>query len=285
MKTKKDPLVSVIVTTKNEAGNIKRFFESIISQTYKNIELIVVDNNSSDKTVLISKKYTQKVFNYGPERSAQRNYGAKKSKGKYVLFLDADMELSDKVVENCVRTAQKLDLKILTIPEATVGVGLMPSIRKFEREMYLGDINYEVPRFFDKDIFLEYKGYDEKLTGPEDYDLPFRMRNKYKSGRIKGFIYHHEEGLTILRLLRKKYYYARNGAFYALKHPSLVKIQGTILFRKVYVRNWRKFIKHPLLGILFLIVRLLETIWAIAGFISAVGIINFIKAVTYIFVK
>lgn len=285
MKTKKFPLVSVIVTTKNEAGNIGRFFKSIISQTYKNIELIVVDNNSSDETVSISKKYTKKVFNYGPERSAQRNYGAKKSKGIYLLFLDADMELSSNVIENCVKALQKMNVKILTIPETTVGQGLIALIRRFEREMYLGDTNYEVPRFFDKDIFFEYKGYDEKLTGPEDYDLPFRMRNKYKSGRIKSFIYHHEEGLTILRLLRKKYYYARNGAYYALKHPNLVKVQGTILFRKVYVKNWKKFVRHPLLGILFIIVRLLETVCAVAGFIRAVGIKKFIKTLTFIFTK
>lgn len=281
----KYPKVSIIITTKNESNRIERLLRSIKKQTYKDIELIIVDNNSTDETVLICKKYTQEIYDYGPERSAQRNYGANKSKGEYVLFLDADMELSDKVVENCVKTSQKLDLKILTIPETTVGSGMIPSIRKFEREMYIGNINYEVSRFFDKDVFIEYEGYDEKLTGPEDYDLPYRMRNKYKSGRINNYIYHHEEGLTLSRLLKKKYYYARNGALYALKHPNLVKVQGTILFRKVYLKNWRKFVKHPVLGIAFLVVRLLETIWAVIGFISAVGIKKFIKAVTFIFIK
>jgi len=75
----------------------------------------------------------------------------------------------------------------------------------------------------------------------------------------------------------KKYYYAKKGAYYAVKHPKLVKIQGTILFRKVYLKNWRKFLGDPITGLTFIAVRFLETIWAIAGFISAVGIFKFVK--------
>jgi glycosyltransferase involved in cell wall biosynthesis len=274
---KKFPRVSVILTTRNEVGNIGRFLESIKKQSFKNFELIVVDNHSTDQTKTIAKKYTNLVYNFGPERSAQRNYGAVKSKGKYLVFLDADMELSPKVIEDCLETADKLNLKILTIPEKTVGNGFMPNIRKFEREMYLGEFNYEVPRFFEKKVFFEFGGYDERLTGPEDYDLPYRISKKYKIGRSKEYLYHHEEGLTLKKLLDKKFYYAKSGAFYASKHPKLIWIQGTILFRKVYLKHWRKFLKHPILGLFFLAIRFLETLWAIAGFISAVGMIDFLK--------
>ena len=67
--------VSVIVTTKNEAKNIGRCLQSIQNQTYKAIEIIVVDNFSKDETKRIAKKFTKKVFDKGPERSAQRNLG------------------------------------------------------------------------------------------------------------------------------------------------------------------------------------------------------------------
>ena len=69
------PLVSVVITTRNEEKNIENCLMSIQEQTYKHIEIIVIDNNSSDKTKELSKQYTNKVFNQGPERSAQRNYG------------------------------------------------------------------------------------------------------------------------------------------------------------------------------------------------------------------
>ncbi len=239
----------------------------------------MVDNNSSDETKLFSKKYTQKVFNYGPERSAQRNYGAKRSKGDYLVFLDADMEISKNVIKSCINSVQKNNTKLITIPETTVGVGLIPMVRKFEREMYMGDDNYEVPRFFERKAFFEFDGYDLDLTGPEDFDLPYRMRSKYKSSRIKEYIYHHEENLSLYSLLKKKFYYASRGASYAQKHPKLIWVQGTILFRSVYLRNWRKFLKKPITGFQFILVRFLETIWAFVGFVSKVGINNFFKIV------
>lgn len=273
---KKDK-VSVIITTKNEANNLPVLLKSLKMQKYPTLEIIVVDNNSQDNTKAIARKFTKFVFNFGPERSAQRNFGAKQSTGKYLIFLDADMELTSGVVSDVVETANKLDLKVMTIPEKTVGDGFIQNVRKFEREMYMGEPDYEVPRFFEKKAFNEFKGYDTDLTGPEDYDLPYRMRVKYKSGRSNRYILHHEESLTLSNLLRKKYYYASKGARYASKHPNLVWIQGSILFRKVYFKNWRKFVRKPLLGFSFIAVRILESVWSLAGFISSVGLTGFVK--------
>lgn len=278
-----NPLVSVIVTTRNEERNIGRFLKSIENQTYRNIEAIIVDNNSKDKTQDLARKFKVKVYNFGPERSAQRNYGAAKSRGKYLVFLDADMELSKNVIKECVEMAEKKKIGVITVPETTVGEGFIPRIRKFEREMYMNEPDYEVPRFFYRKIFFEYGGYDENLTGPEDFELPYRMRRKYKFGRIRSYLYHHESGLTLRRLLAKKYYYGRRGAVYATKHPELVKVQGTILFRGVYLKNWRKFVRTPFLGFSFLIARSLETIWAVAGFVSAVGIEGFVRTLGGLF--
>lgn len=268
--------ISIIITTKNEEKVIGRLLESISFQTYKNYEVILVDNKSSDKTLSIAKKHNAKTYIKGPERSAQRNFGASKSHGSYLLFLDADMELSPNVLESCADQIEKTKSKIITIAETTVGEGLIPKIRRFEREMYMGEPDYEVPRLFERQAFFEFEGYDTNLTGPEDYDLPFRMRKKYKSTRVDDYIYHHEESATLGSLLKKKFYYASRGAFYATKHPELIRIQGTILFRGVYLKNWRKFIRNPLLGISFLVVRILETVWAVSGFINKVGIKNFV---------
>lgn len=72
--------VSVILTTKNEEKNIASCLESIKNQNYPSdkIEIIIVDNDSIDRTKKIALRYTDKVYNFGPERSSQRNFGVRK---------------------------------------------------------------------------------------------------------------------------------------------------------------------------------------------------------------
>lgn len=270
-------IVSVIITTKNSGSTLERLFRSLKKQTYSNLEMILVDNHSEDETLNIAKKYTKKVFTKGPERSAQRNFGANKAKGRYLLFIDSDMELSKKIIEECVKLAEEKNLKNIIIPEKTTGTGLIQDIRRFEREMYEGDLSVELARFYEKKVFEMHKGFDERLTGPEDYDLFYRVAKNNPGGRIKSYILHHEEDLTLSKLLHKKFYYAKQGAYYGEKHPELIKTQGNLLFRKAYFKNWKKFILNPTIAFMFIVTRVLETIFAIAGYISAVGLKQFIK--------
>ena len=84
------PIISIVITTKNEEKHIRNCIESIQKQTFPRdqIEIIVVDNHSTDKTKKIAREYTPHFFTKGPERSAQRNLGAKKSHGIYYMYLD-----------------------------------------------------------------------------------------------------------------------------------------------------------------------------------------------------
>ena len=270
------PIVSIIIPTYNEERNIGRLLSSIKKQRVSGIETIVVDDGSKDKTITIAKKYTSKVYSrLHAERSVQRNFGARRARGKYVLFLDADMELTPGVVRDCLDTINKF--KGLVIPETTIGQSLLSKIRKFEREMYMGDSTIEVARFFDKKVFDEFGGYDVNLTGAEDYDLPKRISHKYLIGRAKEYILHHEEVRTLATQLKKKFYYAEKSALYAQKHPDLISKQGILIWRRAYLKNWRKFMNHPFLGVSLIVVRFMETVAATLGFIKAVGIIGFIK--------
>ena len=89
------PLVSVIVPTYNRGWCVERAIKSILSQTYKNFELIVVDNASTDDTVakIDSFKDTRirivEINNDGIVAKS-RNRGIRCSKGKYIAFLDSD---------------------------------------------------------------------------------------------------------------------------------------------------------------------------------------------------
>ena len=67
-------MVSIIITTKNSEDFIADCINAAKNSNYKDIEIILVDNNSSDKTVEIAKSLGAKTFIKGPERSAQRNF-------------------------------------------------------------------------------------------------------------------------------------------------------------------------------------------------------------------
>jgi glycosyltransferase involved in cell wall biosynthesis len=280
MPRAKNPLVSIIITTKNEQDVIEDLLKSIKNQTYKNIETIVVDNNSKDQTQKLAKKYTKLVFNKGPERSAQRNYGVQKAKGEYVVILDADQQLAPQIIEEGVKEfARNPETGALVIPEKSFGRGFWTQFKVFEREFYVGEDDIEAARFFKKSLFKEYGGYDLSITGPEDWDLPLRMRKGgVKIGRVKSFMLHNERVFSPWKSAKKKFYYASRAAVYLRRHPEKALSQGNLLFRSVFFRKWAKLANHPLLAIGMIFVRVLEASGAILGvlysFISKKEVLN-----------
>ena len=87
-------LISIIIPTYNRAKFLPRAIESVINQTFKDWELIIVDDGSTDKTSNVVKQYQDNRIRYiyqeNSERSAARNNGIKHAKGKYICFLDSD---------------------------------------------------------------------------------------------------------------------------------------------------------------------------------------------------
>lgn len=267
-------MVSCIVTTRNEEKVIGTLLESIKSQSYKDIEIILVDNNSTDKTVQIARKFTKKVFNKGPERSVQRNFGVKKARGEYALILDADMVLTKNVLKDLVETVRKDKYKAMVIPEKSFGIGFWAKCKAFEREFYVGEESIEAARFFKRSIFLKFDGYDTSMTGPEDYDLPLRMKKRgLKIGRIKSYILHNEKRFNPLKSAKKKFYYASHAQKYFKRHPEMAISQGNLLFRPVFFRRWKKLFSHPILAFGMFFVKMVEMLGVLAGIIFA-GIIQ-----------
>lgn len=247
-------MVSVIITTKNESGVIKRLLTSLKSQSYKNIEMILIDNNSLDSTKKISYKFTNKVYNFGPERSAQRNYGAKIAKGKHLLFLDADMQLSKNVIGECIEVAEAdKNIGAIVIPEISKARTFWEKVKGFERSFYneKGDSVTDAARFFSKKAFSAGGGYDEDITGPEDWDLPETIRELgYQIGRIKTKIYHKERVPSPLFLAKKKFYYGLRAYKYLIKHNISMFGPKTIYFlRPVFYKNFSRVLSHPILSV------------------------------------
>ena len=92
---------SVIVPAYNVEKYIKRCLDSIINQTYKNYEIIVVNDGCTDNTMDIAKNYDAKIINLEHVSvSEARNQGVKKASGDYILFLDSDDYWSNELLEN-----------------------------------------------------------------------------------------------------------------------------------------------------------------------------------------
>jgi len=100
--------VSVIVPAFNEEKSLARTLESLSNQVYKNVELIVIDNNSTDKTNSIAKKFTKNVWietRKGYIHAVSR--GAQESKGDLITFCDADTIYPPQWLEKVVEEFQK----------------------------------------------------------------------------------------------------------------------------------------------------------------------------------
>lgn len=100
---KEHPLVSIIMAAYNAEKYIVRALDSILGQTYENIEIIVVNDGSTDDTNKILQKYIQKgVKSYYIENKGQAaalNYGYGRSSGSFIKFMDADDLLNDLCLE------------------------------------------------------------------------------------------------------------------------------------------------------------------------------------------
>src|SRR5438093_3699221 len=95
-------VVSVIVPTRNSARTLEACLKSVRAQAYRQVELVVVDNESTDQSLHIARRYCDISETFGPERSAQRNRGARLASGDFLLFIDSDMTLTPLVIGDCL---------------------------------------------------------------------------------------------------------------------------------------------------------------------------------------
>jgi glycosyltransferase involved in cell wall biosynthesis len=182
-------MVSVIIPCHNCANFIDRAVSSVMAQTYSDIEIILVNNNSTDNSLRILNYYQNKypnhisVYNeYKRGAPAARNCGLKQAKGNWVQFLDADDELlEDKI-------SRQLQLAMCSDADVVAGSCLL----KYTRHPK----TYDVLRYVDDDVWrglitsnlgitssnlwrkaslLKVNGWNEKLTSSQEYDLLFRM--------------------------------------------------------------------------------------------------------------
>ena len=206
------PLVSVIIPIHNYGLQFEKTLQSVFNSKYKNLEIIIVNDGSTDDYVLQKLNSLEKnehltiihVENGGPSKA--RNIGIQSSKGDYILPLDSDDQIDTEYIGLCV-SVLKNNPNISPVYCDTNHVGEILGIEKrpewsLER-LKQGPFIVNCSMFHRK-AFDDCGGYDETLKGWEDYDLWIRMAIKgYVGKRIPKTLFtyfHHEKDGTISTL-------------------------------------------------------------------------------------
>jgi glycosyltransferase involved in cell wall biosynthesis len=265
------PLVSVVIPTFNARKTIGQCLQSVEKQTYSKLETIVVDRYSPDDTQQIVKQHQAKLFIQNSERSAAKDFGAEKAKGHFLLFVDSDMDLDPKIVEECVELCLEKGFSAAVIPEVTVADNFLAKCRKLERELYDNDPNFFLmPRFFERRSFFDVGGFDETLVCGEDFDLARRCEKRgYRIGTAMSQIRHLEGNLPLRKIVLKAHYYGKSLRSFVSKEPTLL-LRGYCPTR--FVWNIRSLLKHPAYSVGLAMIKLLEYTAYLAGiFTDALG--------------
>lgn len=224
-------VVSFVVPTKNAERTIAACVRSLRQQAYPHVQIVLVDNHSTDRTCELAAEYVDRVIVAGPERCAQRNIGAAASSGEIVVFVDADMVLEPTIAQEAVDLIVHGELDALVLPEQAFGENFFARCRGLEKRLYLGDSSVEAARAIRRSLFDQVGGWDETLTAGEDWDLSDRLREAgCRMGRTVGQVWHDEGTVKLLGQFKKKRYYgtwvaefvSRGGASGHLARTSLV---------------------------------------------------------------
>jgi len=201
-------MISIVVPTLNE--------ESVLEDTLQNItkiksipyELIISDGNSTDRTIEIARKYTDRVVVYKGKRrqtiGAGRNLGASIARGRFLVFLDADVIVPDPdaFFEKAVRVFRD-DPETVAV---TVSLRVMKGLETRSDRIFFGIVNrihvltnnilgrgsacgeFQMIR---RDAFLRAGGYNEALTVAEDNDMFARLSATGKTRMIPDLVVFH----------------------------------------------------------------------------------------------
>jgi glycosyltransferase involved in cell wall biosynthesis len=248
------PTVSVVIPTYNSEDTFGVCLRSISKQTYPKIEIIVVDNHSTDRTREIADRFGARIYLKGPERASQVNFAVRKAKGKYVYRVDSDFVLGPSIVQEAVRKCEEEGYDAVCVHNtADPSISFWTRVSKLERDCYAGDKLNVAARFVRKDIFEAIGGFNEELIAAEDYDLHNRLL-KYgcKIGEIETKELHMGEPKTLWELARKYYYYGKTIKSFLEENPERGRKQLSPI-RSAFLRNWKEFARHPVLTVGFFV--------------------------------
>jgi len=189
-----NPLVSVVIATYNMAQHLPSAVQSILAQTYENIELLIIDDGSSDNTQNVlepflkdSRAIYRRQENKG--QAAAKNHGVFEAKGKYIAFLDADdMWVSEKLelqipVFSKSKAIGIVYAKVMCINESGEHIGIASNnmLRgRLSSQLFVRNNIGFGTSVVKKECFERLGGFNESIRMGIDYDLWLRFSTQYE---------------------------------------------------------------------------------------------------------
>ncbi|MBR3209242.1 MAG: glycosyltransferase family 2 protein [Bacilli bacterium] len=191
-------MVSIIVPCFNSEKYIKRCLDSIKKQNYNDIEVIIINDGSTDNTSSIVKKYLDdqrfkliETPNNGIGKT--RNFGIKKANGEYIMFLDSDDYLTDNCIEEIIKTAKETnadivvgDYYVLKEEKTLIKIKDFGITSVTENPEVLLDINFAPwAKLYKKEVINNIT-FEESLKYE---DAPFTVKSLLKANKISKINY------------------------------------------------------------------------------------------------
>lgn len=175
------PTVSVIIPAFNSSGTIRRCLETVFSQTLKDVEVIVVDDGSTDETDRVLDDYRDRLTVIREPHAgaaAARNRGTKVATAPFLFFCDADLELDPRILEKMVNVAAKRP-DVSFVYCAFRWGGKIFGMRPYQppwlvRQNYISTMSL-IRR-------EDFPGFDPSLQRFQDWDLWLTMMERGKRG-------------------------------------------------------------------------------------------------------
>lgn len=187
------PLVSVIIPTYNRQNSILKALNSVLNQTYKNLEVIIIDDGSTDDTVKIINDLNDhrvKIYQNDSNRGAcySRNRGVNLSNGDIVAFEDSDDVWHGDKLEKCIHYMMDYDYEVVFSAFTFGDNNKVPDydITKIDnkfKKVFLNPCLTTSTLVIKRNIIL-LELFDERLPRMQDFDLSLRLVQNYKVGYI-----------------------------------------------------------------------------------------------------
>ncbi|WP_432839974.1 glycosyltransferase family 2 protein [Dactylosporangium sp. CA-092794] len=214
-------LVSVIVPNYNYAESLDLCLRSVLDQTYQNLEVVVVDDCSTDESVAVAQALGVRVVSTGTNGGCgnARNVGAASTAGAILYFVDSDVSLAPDAVERSVRLLRS-DPAIGCVcgiedPEPLLHDTLVARYRGLQYHYWSitaeGDISLLFPAMcaIRRDVFDDVGLFNPALKQTEEVDYGYRLSRRWRmvlTGDVRG---RHDHDHTLRGLLRKLFHRGR----------------------------------------------------------------------------